>query len=47
MIGLPLGRYEVNARLGQESLKRMTTIHAGDHHQMVFHFGADADVLPK
>ncbi|HEY9023627.1 MAG TPA: hypothetical protein VIP05_04940 [Burkholderiaceae bacterium] len=47
MIDLPLGRYEVQARLGQESLKRVTTIHRGDHHQMVFHFGVDADVLPK
>lgn len=47
MIDLPLGRYEVQARMGQESLKRVTTIHRGDHHQMVFHFNVDADVLPK
>jgi hypothetical protein len=47
MIDLPLGRYEVQARVGQESLKRATTIHRGDHHQMVFHFSVDADVLPK
>lgn len=47
MIDLPTGRYEVQARAGQETLKRVTTIHSGDHHQMVFHFTVDADVLPK
>lgn len=47
MIDLPLGRYEVVARVGQESQARATTIHAGDHHQMVFHFNVQADVLPK
>lgn len=47
MVDLPLGRYEVQARVGQESQRRVTTIHRGDHHQMVFHFSVDADVLPK
>lgn len=47
MIDLPLGHYEVQAHLGQERQKRVTTIHPGDHHQMVFYFSVDADVLPK
>jgi len=47
MIDLPLGRYEVQARMAQESQSRVTTIHPGDHHQMVLYFSVDADVLPK
>lgn len=47
MIDLPLGRYEVSAAVGQETQKRTTTIHPRDHHQMVFHFNVEADVLPK
>jgi hypothetical protein len=47
MIDLPLGRYEIRARVGQEQKSRATTIHAGDHHQVVFHFDVEGDVLPK
>ena len=47
MINLPLGRYEVHARLGQENQSRITTIHPGDHHQIVFYFDVAGDVLPK
>lgn len=47
MIDLPLGRYEVRSRYGQEVQSRVTTIHPGDHHQIVFHFNVDAEVLPK
>lgn len=47
LVDLPLGRFEVEASLGDQSLKRATTIHAGDHHQMVFYFDVAADVLPK
>ncbi|HEX6362585.1 MAG TPA: carboxypeptidase regulatory-like domain-containing protein [Albitalea sp.] len=46
MVDLPLGRYVVEARLGDETLRRTTTIHAGDHHQAVFHFDVDVDVRP-
>jgi len=47
MIDLPLGRYEVQARNGQEVQRRVTTIHPADHHQIVFHFDVEAEVLPK
>lgn len=47
MIDLPLGRYEVRSRYKQESQSRITTIHPGDHHQIVFYFNVEAEVLPK
>jgi len=47
MIDLPLGRYEVRSRYKDESQSRITTIHPGDHHQIVFYFNVDAEVLPK
>jgi hypothetical protein len=37
-INLPLGRYEVRGRVGPDSVSRVTTIHPGDHHQMVLYF---------
>lgn len=46
MINLPPGRFKVSAHAGQETQKRITTIHARDHHQMVFYFDVQADVLP-
>lgn len=42
-IGLPLGSYAVDARLGGQTQQRTTTIHPGDHHQAVFYFDDDAD----
>jgi len=47
MIDLPLGRYEVRSRYGQEAQSRITTIHPADHHQIVFYFNVEAEVLPK
>lgn len=47
MIDLPLGRYEVRSRYRQESQAKVTTIHAGDHHQIVFYFDVEVEVLPK
>jgi len=47
MIDLPLGRYEVRSRYGEEAQARVTTIHPGDHHQIVFYFNVEAEVLPK
>ncbi|MFL6630605.1 MAG: hypothetical protein ACJ8G1_29495 [Vitreoscilla sp.] len=47
MIDLPLGRYEVRSRYAQEAQSRITTIHPGDHHQIVFYFNVEAEVLPK
>jgi hypothetical protein len=47
MIDLPLGRYEVHARMGEQAQSRITTIHPGDHHQIVFYFDVEGGVLPK
>jgi len=47
MINLPLGRYEVRSHYKNESQSRITTIHPGDHHQIVFYFNVEAEVLPK
>jgi len=47
MINLPLGRYEVRSRYKDETQSRITTIHPGDHHQIVFYFNVEVEVLPK
>jgi hypothetical protein len=47
LVDLPLGRFTVEASYGDQTFTRATTIHAGDRHQMVFHFDVAADVLPK
>lgn len=47
MIDLPLGRYEVRTRYHDQTQTRITTIHPGDHHQIVFYFDVAAEVLPK
>jgi hypothetical protein len=47
MIDLPLGRYEVRSRTGQQTQSQVTTIHPGDHHQIVFYFDVEGGVLPK
>jgi hypothetical protein len=47
MIDLPLGRYEVRAHTGEQAQSRTTTIHPGDHHQIVFYFNVEGGVLPK
>jgi len=46
LIDLPPGRYDAVASYNGEVLRRTTTIHRGDHHQLVFYFNVDADVLP-
>jgi glucose/arabinose dehydrogenase len=45
MVDLPLGRYIVEARSSGQVQRQVTTIHAGDHHQMVFHFDTGDEVL--
>lgn len=47
LIDLPLGRYEVRGQVGRETSSRVTTIHAGDHHQMVLYFDVQGEVLPS
>jgi hypothetical protein len=44
MIDLPLGRYTVEARVSGQVQKQATTIHAGDHHQMIFRFDTGDEV---
>jgi hypothetical protein len=50
---LPVGRYEVQASLEQpgrgpvQVQKQMTTIHPGDHHQMVMYFETGDAVSPE
>jgi hypothetical protein len=46
-VNLPLGRYEVEASLHGESHKRQTTIHAGDHHQVMIYFDTRDEVAPE
>lgn len=47
MVDLPLGRYEVRARAGQQTQHRITTIHPGDHHQIVFYFDVADESHPE
>jgi hypothetical protein len=47
MIDLPLGRYEVRSRAAEQTQSRITTIHPGDHHQIVFYFNVEGGVLPR
>lgn len=46
-ISLPLGRYEIEATLGKESHKSVTTIHSGDLHQAFFYFTTGDQVSPE
>lgn len=47
LIDLPLGRFDIEARLNGVSQRNATTIHPGDHHQAFFYFPVDADVSPE
>lgn len=44
LIDLPPGRFTVAATYRGESHTRVTTIHPGDHHQIVFYFDVPDDV---
>lgn len=43
-IDLPLGRYQVEAALNGKPQRRTTTIHPGDHHQLLFYFDTGDEV---
>ena len=45
-IELPPGRYEIQATHKSETQTKVTTIHPGDHHQVLFYFDVAAQVLP-
>jgi hypothetical protein len=47
LIDLPQGRYDIQASLGGETQRAVTTIHPGDHHQAFFYFPVDAEVSPE
>jgi hypothetical protein len=47
LVDLPLGRYEVRAEVDGQVQSRTTTIHPGDHHQIVFYFTTEGEVLPR
>lgn len=46
LIDLAPGKYIVEATYRGQTQRRTTSIQHGDHHQVVFHFDSDADVLP-
>lgn len=46
LVNLPLGRYELQASYRGQVLRRTTTIHAGDHHQVIFHFSVEGEMQP-
>jgi len=46
LIDLPPGRYTVEGRRNGETLRRITTIHPGDRHQVFLYFNEAAEVLP-
>ena len=45
-IELPPGRYEIQATHKSETQTKVTAIHPGDHHQVLFNFDVAAQVLP-
>jgi hypothetical protein len=46
LVNLPIGRYELQASYRGETLRRTTTIHPGDHHQVIFHFSVQGEMQP-
>lgn len=48
LVDLPSGHYRIEAQFESQMRQAVTTIHPGDHHQVVLYFdAADADVLPR
>lgn len=47
LVTLGLGRYQVEASFGGHTQEKTTTIHAADHHEMLFYFDFDVEQLPK
>ncbi len=45
-IDLALGRYSVEASFQGQTQRAVTTIHPGDHHQVLFYFDAPGEVDP-
>ena len=46
LIDLPRGRFTVEATFKGEKHEKVTTVHAGDRHEMFFYFDVIAEVLP-
>lgn len=47
LVDLKLGRYTVEASFGNQTQRKTTTIHKGDHHEMMFYFDVEVETLPK
>ena len=47
LVNLKLGRYTVETRFDQQIQRKTTTIHKGDHHEMLFYFDVVVETLPK
>jgi hypothetical protein len=43
LVDLPLGTYRVGAEFEGQSQHRATTVHTGDHHQVMFYFSGSGD----
>ena len=46
-IDLEVGRYTIEASFDDETQKKTTTIHPGDHHQVFFYFDVPDEVSPE
>lgn len=47
LIDLAPGRYDIEATFGDQTQRRATTLHAGDHRQVLLYFDAEGDVLDR
>lgn len=47
LANLKLGKYKVEATVGKQTQSKATTIHQGDHHEMMFYFDVEVETLPK
>lgn len=47
LVRLKLGSYKVDAAFGKQALQKTTTIHKGDHHEMMFYFDHEVETLPR
>ena len=46
LVNLKPGRYTVEASLRKQTQRKTTTIHPGDHHEMLFYFDLEVETLP-
>jgi len=46
LVNLKPGRYDASASFGGQTQRKTTTVHAGDHHELLFYFDLEAETLP-